>query len=467
VTIICGCVATAYVALRVAGVAGAKLVEKTGDSAELLAMATRAPWTGDFLAAGKPWTVPLVYKVVGAGQVIHAQVAISAVCWLALAAVVATQVRRRYLAIAAFTAVLAFSLSIWVTEWDHQALTESISVSLGALVVAAWLVYLRFPRALVAVGLSAVTLVWVFARDTNAYVLLLAVPVIAVWTFKTHRFRRGTAVALIASCAIAAASLVVANAAHSCVTGTKFVSRGEARAHSGYCTRRWYTLVNTIAIRVLPDRDASAYFRRHGMPVPPLLAASSGKTAAWYAPVYFAPSMQGFKRWLDRSGRSTYVDYLWSHPDDVTPPGRGVAALLAPRYGRRLTPDRVAEPSLAEQRFGARRLLPSFADDIAFAPTPLALAIEALVALSLLAAALVRRLHVQPAVWVAAFLVASAPFHALVVWHGDAADIPRHSLLVQVFLRLGLLLIAVFAIDALGSERPVTRNGGHVPEGPR
>ena len=39
--------------------------------------------------------------------------------------------------------------------------------------------------------------------------------------------------------------------------------------------------------------------------------------------------------------------------------------------------------------------------------------------------------------------------HALLVYHGDTLEIPRHAILMAIMLRLGVLLLALFAIGAL------------------
>ena len=39
--------------------------------------------------------------------------------------------------------------------------------------------------------------------------------------------------------------------------------------------------------------------------------------------------------------------------------------------------------------------------------------------------------------------------HALLVYHGDTLEIPRHAILMAIMLRLGLLLLALFALGAL------------------
>jgi hypothetical protein len=39
--------------------------------------------------------------------------------------------------------------------------------------------------------------------------------------------------------------------------------------------------------------------------------------------------------------------------------------------------------------------------------------------------------------------------HALLVYHGDTLEIPRHAILMAIMLRLGVLMLALFAVGAL------------------
>ena len=281
------------------GYAHGALTDYSGDSAQYLGIATRAPWSSDFLLASKPWTVPLLYKLAGgrlhAG---YAQFAASIASWLALAAVAAAIVRERRVGIAAAVLVLLFSLSIWITQWDKLVLSESLSVSLAAAAVAAWMALVTWPRALTLAAALAITLLWVFTRDTNAYVLLFALAPLAVWLVRSSQTRRIAAIALVGAAAVAAASLESASAGQGCFESGSPVrfepSKHAALAARGFCVRRWYTLVNTIGVRIVPDSQARSYFVARGMPVPPLMRRLSGQLLGIVPNTYSDPSMAGF-----------------------------------------------------------------------------------------------------------------------------------------------------------------------------
>ena len=434
------------------GYAHGALTDYSGDSAQYLGIATRAPWSSDFLLASKPWTVPLLYKLAGgrlhAG---YAQFAASIASWLALAAVAAAIVRERRVGIAAAVLVLLFSLSIWITQWDKLVLSESLSVSLAAAAVAAWMALVTWPRALTLAAALVITLLWVFTRDTNAYVLLFALAPLAVWLVRSSQTRRIAAIALVGAAAVAAASLESASAGQGCFESGSPVrfepSKHAALAARGFCVRRWYTLVNTIGVRIVPDSQARSYFVARGMPVPPLMRRLSGQLLGIVPNTYSDPSMAGFRHWLDAHGRQTYASYLLSHPGEIVPSGGVLDALVSPHYSTK----RVFPP-LTQWRGPARQVLPGPVQSVVFPPTTLCLGIELAIAAALIAAALRRRARLARAWVVPAFLVVVTPLHALVVWHGDPADVTRHALLVGVLARLGLLLLALLAAGALATR---------------
>src|SRR5262249_55031114 len=91
-------------------------------------------WSWRFYTGERGFTLPLVYKAItGAEARTLAQVALSTLAWLVLAATVARCLRGAVLRPVAFTAVLVFSLSTEIVLWDTLELSESITFALTAL----------------------------------------------------------------------------------------------------------------------------------------------------------------------------------------------------------------------------------------------------------------------------------------------------------------------------------------------
>src|SRR5919198_5526248 len=108
------------------------------------------PLSPDFFSELKPWAVPLLYKLLpgtAAVSVPVAQLLISIAAWLVLAFAFGRCFTGRRLRLLATALVLAFSCSPLVAQWDGVLLSESLSLSLLALVLACALELVRAPGA--------------------------------------------------------------------------------------------------------------------------------------------------------------------------------------------------------------------------------------------------------------------------------------------------------------------------------
>ncbi|HEY7199867.1 MAG TPA: hypothetical protein VIC57_06635, partial [Candidatus Dormibacteraeota bacterium] len=140
------------------------------------------PFTSPLWWSGlRPGAVPLAYLLVGDSvpAAVVLQLVLAIASWSVLALVVAHLTRTAWLKPVAAGLVLAFSLAREIAEWDRIVLSESISVSLLALVVAAGLLYVHRPGWRRLVALLVLAAFWTFTRDSNAYDVLLLAPVLA------------------------------------------------------------------------------------------------------------------------------------------------------------------------------------------------------------------------------------------------------------------------------------------------
>ena len=435
----------AYVALRVA----AYLPSSIGvwpDSDTYIKVAGEPLLSEEFLAGWRAWTVPLFYKVLPDFDTARAagQLVISIICWLALAASVAWNVRRPGFRIAAFCLVLVFSLSVWITQWDRVILSESLALSLAAAVLAAWLALVRAPSGWTIGAVLATTLLWVFVRDPTAYLVLLIVPFVLVWVALPGR-RRGRIVLAAGLAAIFAATVV-------------------AQSSSSAAPRRVSPLLNVIGIRVLTNPDQLRYFRDHGMPLPDpvrrLAGSLLGDELRFERPLARDPRVVGFLRWVEDEGRQTLAGYLVTHPSQALEPvmddaGPLLATDLAGYSG-------AGEGALAEYRPpGTNPLLPAPLGLLVYPPSVFAVLVWLVVVIA--AAAWLARLGVARPLWLVPALATLLQLpHAAIVWHGDTIEITRHALTVSVVMRLGLLVLSIFLVDAALERRASTlRRSAH------
>lgn len=427
------------------------------DTVSYLEVASLRLWSLDFLAGPRAFTVPLFFKLVPTDELrIYGQLAVSMICWVGLAGTVARLLTRPRVRPWAYAAILVFSLAAQIVRWDSALLSESLSLSLMAAVTAAWLWFVERPSRVTVTALLLISVLWAFTRDTNAYLVALGIPALAVALVIAER-KRPLAIALVGVCAIVAASILSVNEGATASERSPVLaggpSRGFARSAAAYALPaqqylllgdgRWeFPLLDVIGVRILPHPDRVAYFARHGMPVTPALLRLRGKIASGNGGAFYrAPELAAFRRWLVDHGQSTYLRYLLSHPGYVA---GGVVdhvpILLFPRERISSFGVWVAHP---------RRVcsaLPGPVQYLVFSHSLVGGLLWLLLGIAAVALA-VRRL--PRLVWLVpmALIVSTVP-HAILVWHGDGLEAERHSVSLAVMARLGVLLMLVFVLDA-------------------
>ena len=416
-------IALGYVLLRVVAFSGTGRPPILPDTIDFERVARLPLWRFEFYSSWKPWLLPLFYKLIpGDTQSVipPAQWLVSIASWLVLAFVVAGFFER-FLRLAALILVLGLSLTPLVSQWDGTLLSESLSLSASALLLAGLLVFVRNPstRNLVLVLVAAAAFATV--RDTNAFVLLLLALPIAV----TISVRGPRQAGLVLAVGVLAISVFV---------------------FATYNVRRWQIpLGNVIAGRVLTSGSATSWFKARGMPVGPdmrtVIFRSRVPAARWDE----TPELAYFRPWFHARGRRVYAEFLVTHPHySLVTPIRNLRELTTPVRAAPLGTDSYRPP-------GYRDVLPGWLEKVFYLPSAwLGLALATLAALGVL-----WRLGHARVVWLvpAAYLASVIP-HALLVWDGDWTEVARHSVQVGVTMRLGVVLALLFLVDdALRTRR--------------
>ena len=352
----------------------------------------------DFWGGARPFTVPMLWKLFGDDHVrIVAHLVLSIVGWLALAAAVAAAIRQKLVRRVAFSLVLLFSATTEIILWDPLLLSESVSLSLAALLVAAWIRLVSVPGWPSVAAVLGATLLWTFVRDSHAYVSLF----VAVAVLASLAYRSGTAY----KAALAGGIVVVA-------------ALSMASANEGV---RWYQPMRDILLnRVAADRGMEAYFETRLGP-----------------------------NWRESDARRVYGRYLLTHPaytlgdpffgSQTTPfsSADSASALLDPDL-------RIYNDNAADRGFP----LPAVVDDAVFVHGKRS--VLALVLVIAVAAAVVAFRFSASPVWIVpvVVLVSTVP-HGLVAYHLSGLEVDRHALEAAVLMRVGALILALFALDAL------------------
>ena len=386
------------------------------DTSAYKALAELSLFDGDFYTGAKPFGTALLWKVLPEDHVrVIGQLLISIGSWLVLAATFARVLRHPVVRLIGFVVVLAFSLVAQVTLWDSLLLSDSLSVSLFALAVAAWLAVVEAPTwRRLAIGLGLVAALAV-TRDSNSYLAGMTLPLLAVWLIASRR-RAMPAVAIAVVAAIFAGSLALASAGH--------------RSELG--------LMHVIGNRLKNDPEAVRWFTARDTPGWPALvrAQKVSDVDRLYTLDPCVGDCAAFRSWLREKGTSTYVSYMLSHPRyTLVEPIKHVHAWLASdlRYGGYITFGRTALPDPLPAL-----LWPPHATQLAFW----------LVVIAIAAAVVATRFRPRRSWAVPAAVVLLALPHGMVVWLAEAVpDIDRHGLLPSVQARVGLLMLALLVAD--------------------
>ena len=393
------------------------------DSRVYVSMAHRPLWSPALWAGPRPPLTPLVIKVVGgASAVVTVQTAFAAVAWGALAWTVGRLVAPGWRRIAAGAVVLGFATTLPIVQWNRSELSESLSLSLLALVFATFLWTSRrptWPRVAAATG---VALAFAAVRDAQVWsvgMLALAMGVYALTRLRSHRstaLRAGTlAVGLLAVVAL-------------CEWGTLASQRTTPDT------------ADVLFARVLPFPDRVAWFAAHGMPQQHQIDRLARETVASPTGVKVVgidphdPRFQPFERWLRTQSGGTYLLWLVSHPAYV-----------------------VTEPlQRPERAFNfAQGDLAFYAPTTHPAASPLTRVLWPPLDELLVLAVLALYLGIVSDVW------RTGPWRMLVVltlvglagmvvaWHGDGQEVTRHTVEGFTQVRLGVWLLVTLGVFQL------------------
>ncbi len=389
-------------------------VRQFTDTTGYVQMSSLSVWDADFFWSGHcPLVVPLFYKLLRADPtaVTIFHLVLSVICWSVLAIVVVKVVRTRWLRPVALVSVLGLSLSAEIIQWDRVMLSESISLSLMALFVACWLWLFKDWHWHRYALLVFVAFLWVFARDINAYTVLMLgaslLPfIILKWVLKRYL--------------VVTAALVI------------IFILSNASMNAG---KRWVDpFLNVLFHRILPYSDQLSYFVELGMPVSPALMGRISKSAHSNGGTLFRdPALKEFRAWLYARGKQSYMRYLISHHNiRINEPLTYLRSLFHPRISH-YAPENFSPPLgvwftiLSHRQIWLYRLWLS----------GLVLGTIGIVVLKQSRTCLILPILL---------LAISLPL-AIIVWHGDAMELARHVFPVGVQLRLGLCILLLFLVD--------------------
>jgi hypothetical protein len=403
-----------YVALRIATFAGVG-VTRFPDSQSWLDL--------DFAGEGiRLWTVPLMFKVLPSDTLREiGQAALSALCWIGLATVVARTIEHHRLKPIAFGVVLVPSLVPLVTNWDSVILGESIGASLTVGLIAAWWAFVQWPTRATTVVVSIVSMLWAFCRHVDV-VMTIPIFVIVLISLFVARRDRGRRLAVLIVLAVTLA------------WGLPTLGKNPFNEDE--------VLITIVSERILTSPERTAWFADHGMPHGHDVRALAG---SFYTKGLGSTPIRKNHRlfsWIQRDGRSTYFEFLLTHPDFV---------LLEPAKAA-IGP---YDSALSSTVYGTiRTVLPGPVNDISFGG-PGELIFLGVIVTTLALLAFGRRRWTMRELVPGSAVVLSVVLY-VVTFHGVASEPPRHYFVSAVAVRVSLLVLGLMATDRLltRSARP-------------
>jgi hypothetical protein len=383
----------------------------------------------------RPFTYPLFLSLLNVNQgnytsvemmqvVTTAQAWISIFCWASLAISVSQAIRQEILRPLVFGCILMFSVTPEISLWDFSVISESFTLSCFALMLAVWIWLFTFfakPEKpgirwlFLALSLLA-TLLYVFTRDSNIYlVLICSITFLAASLFIKHfkPLRQVTLIFLVLSMGIY-------------FFHSFSLSTGD----------RWQVfLYDQLAMRILKSETATQFFVENGLPDSQKLRSTANMTPGEYQPIYKSdPELGPVREWVARDSKRVYISYLL---DDL--PGTLVTPLL--KYNKLLNSNNL------EYRNPKYGVLPISSQidrlvSILYNQNTLALLITGLLAIAGLIYFLIRN---PGPVWLVLLAVILTMYPAMgLIWHAEPMEIERHALQIGIQFRLAGLIVFLF-----------------------
>ncbi|HEY5252702.1 MAG TPA: hypothetical protein VIJ09_13610 [Acidimicrobiales bacterium] len=406
------------------------------DTASYITVAAHPLWSTGFWAGQRPPLVPLMMKLVGTNTgFVTFQCLVAVAAWGVLAFTVGRLVAPGWRRVVSIWIVLGFATSTPIILWNRSVLSESLSMSFLALLMAAAIQAARrlsWPRVL---SVVAAGLAFAATRDAQVWTVALlgiVIGLVALTTILRERRLPRKAVAL-------AAGLVVVAA----LTGWVVVHTGRTREN----------VANVLYVRIFPFPARVAWFAQHGMPAAAAIDRSMDSTPApspgaakvfWTTDPTFAPHEPTLQRWIVNHGQATYFRWLVTHPvyvitEPLVRPERsfnfdnGLLTFYA-------SPDRVGSPVGALLWPAWWWLLP--------------LSVIALVP------AAVTGLW-RDRTWRTIVLLGGlGVITMLIAWHGDGQEVTRHTVEGFAEVRASVLIVALVGVMHVVPEK--RRRGAHL-----
>src|SRR3990172_524200 len=238
----------------------------------------------EFLSVDRPFVFPLLLQIVHQDFASAAiiQLVVALLAWGLLALAISASLRPPWLRLLSFFIILAVGTVRHLAGWDSVMMTESLSLSMLGLFIASGIWLLHGWKYHKVFALCAAAFLFAFARDTNAYVLVMFAGLMLIAVLFRWMNPR---------------ALVLAG-----VFGMFFFV-SDLNANT---SQRWFfPLVNVIGKRILPYTESIQNLAACGMPITPQLLSLADTFANGNDRAFFNdPALAGFRVWVAEDGKT-------------------------------------------------------------------------------------------------------------------------------------------------------------------
>lgn len=392
-----------------------------------------------FWAGERSFLLPLLYKISGytfsnymdqgaMERVSRIQYFFSILTWTIFAISFSLGMRRHYTKIIAFAIILFLGASLYVTQWDHSMLAESLSTSfmvllLAFLIIAGLLWDKHHPisrgiEALLLVLIFLAAIFYSFSRDTNVYLLLAFNGLMIIGLFfssiRTHPLFNLYLIVLAGFLVIFFSLTVNVN------MGKRLVK----------------PLFYDFVYRLIPQEESLHYCIAHGMPYDKRYSSLQSLS---YKQLDIAVTteepVQQLYAWVRDNGMNIFSSYLLSHP-----------------FYTLIAPFKDVQNLVNSQNFGFRKILSPTPSRIQLLSTIMYLlwnlSPALFLVLLLVCVDMIWKIRQRESAWfLVLILFLSAYPLALLIWHSDVTDLERHAFQVTIQLRLAAWMLITLLFE--------------------
>lgn len=353
------------------------------------------------------------------------QAVISAISWCVLGIVVVERVRSPWAGLFGMMALLTFSLTDNPFLWHGSVLSESISHSLGVLLLASWLLYVQRQTWLRTFSMLSFGLIYGLSRDPSAYVVGMIGILFILWEIVRALGRRSP---------FRLSRFLI---------GLVFFSSVILCTVSANGSNRWiHPFCNIITKRVLTSEERLKRFEELGMPVNDTLRSRAGKytgTDDYFIRV--SPKLGEFQDWYLHEGQKTLLVFMATDLDySFLEPARVIQHLLSHNIGfyanrgfQSLPPGRLWNALVTPKSLGLYLFLAGF-----MFGTILCMA----------------EMRNHPLTLAAFWVGLLGIYHIYVAWHGDGAEVPRHCYPGIMQMHVSAIFALIVLIDYAFAKMP-------------